>query len=175
VRGVAKPAVFCYYTSMEKQPMTETETFTYFCGDLSYVLTDTEWDIAAGQIPTRFDIQNAEGSDEDVDYMGWLDLDDIDIFNEHSGRPFIAMPTAYGDGCYFDRTGNRYSVDSGTIGLIDTNYITDTDLLQNALSQGLGHLLTVSSPIDCTECYYLDGVLCFGAQHVECVEIDSGE
>ena len=162
-----------YIGSMEKQAMTEIESYTYWIGDLSYVLTETEWDIAAGQIVTRFDIERAEDSGDDVDYMGWLDLDDVDIFNEHSGRPFIAMPTAYGDGCYLDRHGREYSVDSGTIGLIDTNYITDTDKLQDAIAQGLGHLITVSSPIDCTECYSDDGVLCFGAQHVECVEIDS--
>jgi hypothetical protein len=163
---------------MENQTtaMTDnTETFTYYIGDLAYVLTDDEWDTACSQIPTRHTMQVAEDTDDLVDYEGYLDPEYFDLFNEHAGRPFIAMPTAYGDGCYLDRHGREYSVDSGTIGLINTNYITDTDKLQDALKHGLGHLLTVSTPIDASECFYDDGVLCFGAQHAECVEIDTAE
>ena len=152
-----------------------TETFTYYIGDLAYVLTDEEWDTACAQIPTRYTMQVAEEREEDVDYEGYLDLEDIDIFNEHAGRPFIAMPTMFGDGCYLDRHGKEYSVDSGTIGLINTNYVTDVDKLREALDKGLGHLLTVSTPIDASECFFDDGVITFGGMHSECVEIDSGE
>ena len=140
--------------------MIMSESYTYYIGDLAYVLTDTEWDTACGFV----------GYEE-----GCLDSEDDDILNPHSGRPFVWLPTAYGDGCYLDRYGNEYSVDSGTIGLIDTNYVTDTDKLQYAVEHGLGHLLTVGSPIDASECYSEDGVLCFGAQHAECVEIDTGD
>ena len=155
--------------------MSETESYTYFVGDLCYVLTTEEWDTACSQIPTRYTLQIAEEREEDVDYEGYLDPENFDIFNEHAGRPFIAMPTMYGDGVYNDRMGDPYSVDSGTIGMINTNYITDTDSLQLALTQGLGHLITVNTPIDASECYYEDGVLCFGVQHAECVEIDTAE
>ena len=101
------------------------ETATFYVGDLCHVLTDSEWDaVCAG----------------DLDGEDHLDPEDYDPRDQESGRPYSIFRTEHGDGWYSDSEGKRYGVDSGTIGCIKAEYISDITLLQAALNKGLGHL-----------------------------------
>ena len=71
----------------------------YYVGDLCYVMTDEEWD--------QFCSITIEGNK-------CLDGE----FNMPDGRRFATYGTMWGDGEYRDQHGNRYSVDSGSIGCI---------------------------------------------------------
>jgi hypothetical protein len=64
----------------------------YYIGDLFYVVSSKDW-------------QKIVGHAEDEDF-------------QLRGKPVFVAGTAYGDGEYFDSDGNRYSVDTGTIGII---------------------------------------------------------
>ena len=78
------------------------------------------------------------------------------------------MSTAFGDGTYNDLDGNPYSVDSGTIGVVLVNNITDTEALNEALGNGLGHLHTFDTELTEDKCFYDGGVL-----HIVDVTIDT--
>ena len=71
----------------------------YYVGDLCYVMTDEEWDQFCG-----------------VTIQGNRCLDGE--FNLPDGRRFATYGTMWGDGDYRDQHGNRYGVDSGSIGCI---------------------------------------------------------
>jgi len=88
----------------------------YFIGDLSYVM-DQEWEevcdlIAGDQYPE-------EGQ-----------------FRLSDGRQFAIFNTAYGDGVFYDQNGRQYLVDSGTIGCIRKQ-----DLTNKEIRVGLGHVV----------------------------------
>ena len=72
---------------------------SYYIGDLCYVMTDEEWDEVCSL--TIVNNQCIEGE-----------------FTMKDGRRFAMYGTRWGDGEYYDYTGNAYSVDSGTIGCI---------------------------------------------------------
>jgi len=72
---------------------------SYYVGDLCYVLDDDEWTNLC--ILTIVNDTSVEGEFELID-----------------GRRFAIYGTKWGDGEYYDQTGNSYSVDSGTIGCI---------------------------------------------------------
>lgn len=42
---------------------------------------------------------------------------------EYKGKPLYAGSTSYGDGIYYDKKGNKYFVDSGTLGILDVSLI----------------------------------------------------
>lgn len=71
----------------------------YYVGDLCYVMTDEEWDKFCG-----------------ITIKGNQCLDGE--FEMPDGRKFATYGTAWGDGCYKDQFGNKYSVDAGLIGCI---------------------------------------------------------
>ena len=71
----------------------------YYVGDLCYVMTDEEWDQFCG-----------------VTIQGNKCLEGE--FNMPDGRRFATYGTMWGDGEYRDQHGNRYGVDSGSIGCI---------------------------------------------------------
>ena len=73
----------------------------YYIGDLCYVLGD-EW----GECCELF----FAGRTDHCCNEGEFTLKD--------GRRFACFNTAYGDGEYYDGNGNRYSVDSGSIGCV---------------------------------------------------------
>jgi hypothetical protein len=84
------------------------------------------------------------------------------------------LPTAYGDGVYFDQIANEYSVDSGTIGMIDVRFITESEKLESALANGWGHLHSFDEEIDPSECVSDGRYLTFGTMSVKGIEIDTG-
>jgi hypothetical protein len=92
----------------------------YYVGDLCYVMTDPEWD----------QVCNLLASDRD----GQLSLPD--------GRQFVIHSTAFGDGEYNDQAGRAYGVDSGTIGAILVEDITDPNF--DRTNSG-GHLIEFES------------------------------
>ena len=122
---------------------------TYFVGDLCYVLSDTEWDTLCAQVPLRSEMLEQIDSEDGYDCEFWLDAE-----NPIDPRSFICFSTAYGDGSYFDNKGRRYTVDSGSLGLIDVNYISEQGKLDSAVADGLGHLIEVEDEIDPSECYF---------------------
>ena len=142
--------------------MTETkETFTYYVGDLCYVLNDDEWQSVCETMDS-FDEYDPENEDSVQECEGYLEPELFDWDRPDDAKPYWIFATAYGDGQYNDRDGNPYAVDSGTLGMIDVNYIEDTDKLQNALKLGLGHLHTFERRIEEADNYNDNGVLIFG-------------
>jgi hypothetical protein len=153
--------------------------FVYYIGDLCYVLTDDEWDVLCGQVPSRTEMFDDLDSEDGYDNEFFLDVDklsayavSLDCNDYEEAKPFVCFSTAYGDGQYNDLEGNPYAVDSGTIGMIDVRYVSDGEKLERAVQNGLGHLFEVDAQIDPSECYYDDGVITFGAMSVG-VEIDT--
>jgi hypothetical protein len=82
-------------------PETPMATTKYYVGDLCYVMKDVWEEVCELTFPAGIN-----GSE----VTGELQLSD--------GRKFIIFGTAYGDGEYRDNFGNRYGVDSGTLGVI---------------------------------------------------------
>ncbi len=143
---------------------------TYFAGDLCYVLSDAEWDVLCAVVPSRTEMIEQTNTEEGYDCEFFLNGED-----PLDPRSFICFNTAYGDGEYLDQNGKAYSVDSGTLGLIDVDYISEQDKLRDALEHGLGHLITVDDEIDPSECHFDDdeGSIVFGDQHVNGVRIET--
>ena len=77
----------------------------YYVGDLCYVMHN-EWD----------EVCKLTLAD---DYL------DQGCFKLGNGVRFAMLRTAYGDGCYEDREGREYAVDSGTIGCVKVDDITE--------------------------------------------------
>ena len=129
------------------QPLAtdETRTYKYYVGDLCYVMHD-EWT----------EVCNLTLAPDAPDEI-FFTLDD--------GREFIMMSTAYGDGCYNDQEGRPYSVDSGTIGAIRTDYL-NAEELADAIGRGLGHLHTFNRVLDGLDADDANGVLHFGDSDV---------
>ena len=71
-------------------------------------------------------------SDEDYD-ADWHKPDYSDFEGEHElrGHKFAIGGTAYGDGCYEDEHGHRYSVDSGTIGILPAELCQNKDRMND--------------------------------------------
>jgi len=135
-----------------------SDKFVYYIGDLCYVLGGTEWEAVCA----------------------YLDGDPDDEFclspqSDENPRAFACLPTAYGDGVYLDQHGNEYSVDSGTIGMIDVRFISESEKLENATANGWGHLHQFEEEIDPSECVSDGGFLTFGTMSVKGIVIDTGE
>ncbi len=82
----------------------------YYVGDLCYVMHDC-WDEVCGQ--------SIEGQ-----------------YKLKDGRSYAIHRTAYGDGLYSSNIGEKFSVDSGTIGCIPIKDILDDVKLQEILYLG---------------------------------------
>jgi hypothetical protein len=75
-----------------------------------------------------------------------------------SGRQYVILKTAYGDGSYSDQDGNEYWVDSGTIGIMQWDHaITDSP-------QGRVHEFGSDFNV-----YNDNGILHFGAMYIDTV------
>lgn len=114
---------------------------TYYVGDLCYVLHD-EWDEVCDLI-----IKDGECLD------GEFELKD--------GRRFAMYGTAYGDGTYYDQSGNEYGVDAGSIGCI---LLSDIDL------DSEGNFLTGGNTVPFENDFYtgeLDGKIMFGSLSID--------
>jgi len=127
---------------------TEINKNVYYVGDLCYVMTNE--------------------LEEICDSINGADEDEI-VFSLEDGRDYILMNTAFGDGTYNDLNGQPYSVDSGTIGAVLVNNITDTEALNQALSNGLGHLYQSDKELDHYNCSYDEGTICINQ-----ITIDTG-
>ena len=96
------------YDIIDKMPAGK-----YYVGDLCYVMHN-EWDEACN---IMFDPMNGEGSDG--------------VFALKDGRKFAIFGTAHGDGCYDDQEGREYAVDSGSIGCIKVEDITEDEIRED--------------------------------------------
>jgi hypothetical protein len=110
-------------------------TRTYYVGDLCYVLNSDEWS-AVCYLDSFYPGQDPD----DFDPEGYLEPENTSIEDMQAGRPFYLLKTAFGDGCYRGSDGKDYSVDSGTIGCIAVDDITEKEKLADAIERGLGHL-----------------------------------
>jgi hypothetical protein len=90
----------------------------YYIGDLCYVM-HAEW----------LEVCDLMFTDADDMVEGELTLSD--------GRNIFLASTAYGDGTYNDNKGNYYPVDSGSIGVIAVQDISDAD--RENISSGAVH------------------------------------
>jgi hypothetical protein len=124
-----------------------TSTARYYVGDLCYVM-NPEWS----------EVCDLTFPDHTTEVTGKLQLAD--------GRKFAIYGTAHGDGTYRDFYGHSYSVDSGTLGIIKVDDITDPEF-QNAIDNGLGHIIELPEEFETLNCGYDDGVVCFG--HIEII------
>ena len=124
---------------------TEINKNVYYVGDLCYVMTN-EWD----EICELAVFDNFQS-----------------VFTLEDGRKYIQLSTAFGDGTYNDLDGNPYSVDSGTIGAVHVNNITDTEALNEALGNGLGHLHTFDTELTEDNCEYDNMVLYIGGVTID--------
>ncbi len=108
---------------------------TYFCGDLCYVLNTDEW-FTVCMLDSFYPCENPD----DFDPQGYLDPENTSFEDMLAGRPFYLLKTAFGDGCYRGSDGKDYSVDSGTIGCIAVDDVSEKEKLEDAVKRGLGHL-----------------------------------
>ena len=107
---------------------------TYFCGDLCYVLNDSEWNTVCYLDSFH------RGLGDDFDPQGFLEPENTSLEDEFAGRPFYLLKTAWGDGIYEGSDGKSYCVDSGTLGAIAVDDIVEKEKLADAIERGLGHL-----------------------------------
>lgn len=126
----------------ETNQMTAPAPVRYYLGDLAYVMGDVWDEVCDLTFPT---------ADDEVE--GELQLAD--------GRKFIIYGTAYGDGVYLDNQGNRYGVDSGTLGAIKVEDIWDFEGFNRTLEGGYGHVHEFPAEIDGDDCYSQDGEIGF--------------
>ena len=118
---------------------------TYYIGDLCYVFSRDDWDEVCALT---------------LDGMKCLEGE----FELSDGRKFAMYNTAYGDGEYNDQFGNKYSVDSGTIGcvlwkdttryeyiLADVGAVVDMKEDFDTCSDGNGLIKIGSTTIDTAE------------------------
>ena len=144
----------------------ETATHTYYVGDLCYVLnSDQWWTVCAHDF--------YEDPEDGYDPEGYLDPEAYTFEDEAAAKPFYIFRTAYGDGCYNDKEGREYCVDSGTIGCIRTDY-ADPEKLADAVARGLGHLHEFDAEFSgCGYCGDDEGTLWFDTA-TGTVEIQTG-
>ena len=100
----------------------------YYVGDLCYVVDDDEWkEYCSRSFPF----------DDDNEVVG--------IFQASSGASYAQFGTMYGDGTYLDNYGNKYPVDSGSIGCVPISEIWTA--LDNPETIKLGNIVTFTEPL----------------------------
>ena len=97
------------------------------------------------------DLCNALNSDEWQDYC----------FSEQLPEGAFSFHTATGDGTYVDAEGREYGVDSGTIGILPLDKVSDQEKLRTALKYRIVQILDIDE-VDETDCYEEDGVIVLG-------------
>jgi hypothetical protein len=98
------------------------------------------------------DLCNALSADE------WQDYCFQDVLPEGA----FSFHTFTGDGTYVDAEGREYGVDSGTIGILPLNKVSDQDKLRTALKYRIVQVLDIPE-VDETDCYEEDGVIVLGS------------
>jgi hypothetical protein len=155
---------------MSKALMATSKSAVYYIGDLGYVTSPEEWRTYCYQVPVREVLLGQADSEDGVDTLFYLDPENSSD-DEESGRPFYAFSTAYGDGVFADNSGRRYSVDSGGIGCIRVENLSDKGKVKEAVKKGLAHLIEVSEPITADDCSWTNGTLIFGEVIIETGEL----
>lgn len=110
----------------------------YYIGDLSYVITD-RWKEVCGQILGSFELKDGTKL-----FMDW---------------------TSYGDGTYYDNSGNSYSVDSGTLGIIAVKDIATEEL--KPITGGNIHRFADDFEVTATDGYFVFGDVIINTQDQE--------
>jgi len=97
------------------------------------------------------DLSNALSNDDWQDYC----------FKETLPEGAFSFRTAYGDGTYTDQEGREYGVDSGTIGILPLDKVSDQDKLRTALKYRIVQVLDLPD-VNEGDCYEDDGVITLG-------------
>jgi predicted enzyme related to lactoylglutathione lyase len=100
----------------------------YYVGDLCYVMHEC-WDEVCGLF---FKGRTDGGCNEGE-------------FNLKDGRRFVSYNTKWGDGGYYDESGNEYSVDAGLIGCI---CLDDIDFTNDENNINGGHVIEFRTDFD---------------------------
>jgi hypothetical protein len=87
----------------------------------------------------------------------WMDY----CFNEQLPEGAFSFRTFTGDGTYYDAEGFGYGVDSGTIGILPLDKVSDMEKLRTALKYRIVQIIDIPE-VDETECYEEDGVIVLG-------------
>lgn len=147
-------AYFMYRSQRNSQPVNNTVSNShYFIGDLGYVMTNQEW-------AEMFDLSFPDpNSGKEVE----------GLFKLKDGREYFQFSAYFGDGTYSDNFNKRYAVDSGSIGAIRVNDISDLDNLNDVVNKGLGEIHFISEGLSASNCESIKGELHFGP-----VVIDTG-
>jgi hypothetical protein len=92
-----------------------------------------------------------------------LDRDDWDAYCNREELPegAYSFRTYYGDGTYVDNEGREIGVDSGTIGILPADKISDKERLRKALKFRIGHIIEIEELSD-EDCFEEDGVITLG-------------
>ena len=113
----------------------------YYVGDLCYVLGD-RWDEVCDLIIVDHKCLDGE-------------------FELKDGTKFAIYGTAYGDGFYSDQQANGYPVDSGSIGCVLVDQITDGEL-----DESLGNIFDFTEDFETGE---EDGIIRIGDVEIDTV------
>ena len=97
------------------------------------------------------DLCNALNSDDWQDYC----------FQEVLPEGAFSFHTFVGDGTYTDQEGREYNVDSGTIGILPLDKVSDLDKLKTALKYRIVQVLDLPE-VGEDDCYEQDGVIVLG-------------
>ena len=97
------------------------------------------------------DLCNCLNSD---DWMGYC-------INEELPEGAYSFRTATGDGTYVDSEGREYGVDSGTIGILPLDKVSDRDKLKTAMKYRIVHILDLPDVTE-SDCSEVDGVIYLG-------------
>jgi hypothetical protein len=97
------------------------------------------------------DLCNALNSDDWQDYC----------FQEVLPEGAFSFHTATGDGTYLDQENREYGVDSGTIGILPLDKVSDMEKLRTALKYKIVQVLDIPAVSE-ADCYEEDGVITLG-------------
>ena len=97
------------------------------------------------------DLCNCLNSDDWFDYC----------YDEVLPEGAFSFHTGTGDGTYFDQEGFAYGVDSGTIGILPLDKVSDLDKLRTALKYRIVQILDLPE-VGEDDCYEEDGVITLG-------------
>jgi len=97
------------------------------------------------------DLANALNSNDWQDYC----------FRETLPEGAFSFRTAYGDGTYVDQEGREYGVDSGSIGILPLDKVSDQDKLRTALKYRIVQVLDIPDVTE-DDCFSENGVITLG-------------
>jgi hypothetical protein len=97
------------------------------------------------------DLCNALSADEWQDYC----------FSEQLPEGAFSFHTFTGDGTYLDQENREYGVDSGTIGILPLDKVSDMEKLRTALKYRIVQVLDLPTVSE-DDCYEEDGVIVLG-------------